>query len=134
MFSQTQITTRNLSPSRASILLVALAGALLFLSSILVQPVAAQQAAPSDYSEQDLEAFAAAALKVEQLNEKWIPQIAEASTADENAAMRQRAMEEMRDAVREEGLTIQEYNGIYDTAQRNPEVMEVIESHRDSLR
>jgi len=134
MHSTVNSARLGISPDRALGLFAALAAAFLLLSPILAQPAAAQQAAPSDYSEQDLEAFAAAALKVEALNEKWIPQIAEAETADENAAMRQRAMEEMRDAVREEGLTIQEYNGIYDAAQKNPEVMSTIEEHRDSLR
>jgi hypothetical protein len=134
MHSTVNSAPRGLSPGRALGLLAALAAAFLFLSSILAQPAAAQQAAPGAYSEQDLEAFAAAALKVEELNEKWIPQIAEAKTADENAAMRERAMEEMREAVKEEGLTVEEYNGIYDAAQRDPEVMKTIEEHRDSLR
>jgi hypothetical protein len=94
---------------------------------------AAQQSAPAEYSQQELEAFAAATQRVQELNEKWIPQISQAETADENAAMRQRAMQEMEAAVQEEGLTVQEYNSIYDAAQRDPAIMQQVEKHRESL-
>jgi hypothetical protein len=42
-------------------------------------------------------------------------------------------MQEMTAAVRDEGLTVEEYNQIYDAAQRSPEVMQQIEEHHQSL-
>ncbi|MGF1592040.1 MAG: DUF4168 domain-containing protein [Kiloniellaceae bacterium] len=128
-----QSARRTMVFGRETGLLVALAATLMFILSVLAYPAAAQQA-PDGYSDQELQAFAAAALKVEQLNEKWIPQIAEAENADEDAALRQEAMQEMRAAVQEEGLSVQDYNTIYDAAQRDPQVMQVIEDHRESLR
>lgn len=96
-------------------------------------PAAAQQqSAPAEYTDEDLEAFAAASQRVQELNQKWIPQISQAETAEENAALRERAMQEMTAAVRDEGLTIDEYNRIFDAAERNPEVMQQIEDHRES--
>lgn len=115
----------------------ALALAAMAAGLIAVQPAAAQdavpqqqQTAPADYSEEQLESFAAAAQRVQELNGKWVPQIAEAQDESESAQMRQQALQEMEQAVRDEGLTVQEYNGIYDAAQRDPEVMQKIESHR----
>ncbi|HMA13627.1 MAG: DUF4168 domain-containing protein [Bacteroidota bacterium] len=102
----------------------------------IAQPAAAQetvpqqQTAPTNYSDEQLESFAAAAQRVQELNQRWVPQIAEAQSESEGAQMRQQALQEMEQAVRDEGLTVQEYNGIYDAAQRDPEVMQKIESHR----
>ena len=102
----------------------------------ITQPAAAQdtvpqqQTAPANYSDEQLESFAAAAQRVQELNGKWVPQIAEAQSESEGAQMRQQALQAMEQAVRDEGLTVQEYNGIYDAAQRDPEVMQKIESHR----
>lgn len=115
--------------------LVALAAAMA-VALIATQPVAAQetmpqqQGAPADYSDEQLASFASAAERVQELNSKWVPQIAEAQSESESAQMRQQALQEMEQAVRDEGLSVQEYNGIYDAAQRNPEVMQKIESHR----
>jgi hypothetical protein len=116
-------------------LLPIFAAALVAALSMLAQPAAAQQQAPASaqYSEEQLEAFASATLKVEQLSAKWTPQIAEAQTPDENAARREQAMQEMRSAVRDEGLSVEQYNSIYELSQRDPEVMQTIEEHRDSL-
>ena len=114
----------------------ALALAAMAVGLIAVQPAASQdavpqqQTAPADYSENQLESFAAAAQRVQELNGKWVPQIAEAQNESESEQMRQQALQEMEQAVRDEGLTVQEYNGIYDAAQRDPEVMQKIESHR----
>lgn len=123
--------TQNKAHSRTYGLIAALAAALFLTAAAL--PAAAQQAAPAEYSQEELEAFAAATQKVQQLNQKWIPQISQAETAEENAQMRERAMQEMAAAVRDEGLTVEEYNEIFDAAQQDPEVMQQIEQHRESL-
>lgn len=116
-------------------LLPIFAAALVAVLSMLAQPAAAQQQAPAaaQYSEEQIEAFASATLEVERLNAKWIPQIAEAQTPDETATRREQAMQEMRSAVRDEGLSVEEYNSIYELSQRDPEVMQTVEEHRASL-
>lgn len=112
--------------------LVAALAVALSLGGTALPAAAQQQSAPAEYTDEDLEAFAAASQRVQELNQKWIPQISQAETAEENAALRERAMQEMTAAVRDEGLTIDEYNRIFDAAERNPEVMQQIEDHRDS--
>lgn len=112
-------------------LLVRLVAALILISAAL--SAAAQQAAPIEFSQEQLVAFAAAAQRVQELNQKWLTQIGQADSDVENAQMREQAMEEMKDAVHQEGLTVEEYNQIYDAAQRDPAVMRQIEEHGQSL-
>lgn len=123
-------------PTRlAGALALALAAAIVALP--VAQPAAQdtmpqQQPAPVEYSDEQLASFAAAAERVQELNSKWVPQIAEAQNESESAQMREQALQEMEQAVRDEGLTVEEYNGIYDAAQRDPSVMQQIESHRQN--
>lgn len=98
-------------------------------SALAQDAVPQQQPAPTQYSDEQLASFAAAAERVQALNSKWIPQIAEAQNESEGAQLREQALQEMEQAVRDEGLTVEEYNGIYDAAQRDPAVMQQIESH-----
>ncbi|MPZ09514.1 MAG: DUF4168 domain-containing protein [Kiloniellaceae bacterium] len=120
--------------TRPAVLHVALLAALLFFFSMLALPVAAQQTEPGAFSEDQLEAFAAASLRVQELSNKWQPQIAEAPSPEDGNAMRQQAMGEMTEAVREEGLSVEEYNTIHDTALRDPQVMTVIQEYQEELR
>jgi hypothetical protein len=124
-------TTQSKARCRIYGLIAALAVAFVFTAAAL--PAAAQQSAPTEISQEQLAAFAAAAQRVQELNQKWIPQINQAESDAENAQMREQAMQEMTAAVRDEGLTVEEYNQIYDAAQRSPEVMQQIEEHRQSL-
>jgi len=113
---------------------VAFLGAVLVLLGLTATtPAVAQQEAPANITQDQLEAFAAASLRVENLNEKWMPQISAAETAEDNAALRREALSEMNEAVRDEGLTVQEYNGIYDAAQRDPRLMQVVEEFRKEM-
>jgi hypothetical protein len=124
-------TTQSKARCRIYGLIAALAVAFVFTAAAL--PAAAQQSAPTEISQEQLAAFAAAAQRVQELNQKWIPQINQAESDAENAQMREQAMQEMTAAVRDEGLTVEEYNQIYDAAQRSPEVMQQIEEHHQSL-
>jgi 2,4-dienoyl-CoA reductase-like NADH-dependent reductase (Old Yellow Enzyme family) len=124
-------TTQSKARCRIYGLIAALAVAFVFTAAAL--PAAAQQSAPTEISQEQLAAFAAAAQRVQELNQKWIPQINQAGSDAENAQMREQAMQEMTAAVRDEGLTVEEYNQIYDAAQRSPEVMQQIEEHHQSL-
>jgi 2,4-dienoyl-CoA reductase-like NADH-dependent reductase (Old Yellow Enzyme family) len=124
-------TTQSKARCRIYGLIAALAVAFVFTAAAL--PAAAQQSAPTEISQEQLATFAAAAQRVQELNQKWIPQINQAGSDAENAQMREQAMQEMTAAVRDEGLTVEEYNQIYDAAQRSPEVMQQIEEHRQSL-
>ena len=84
------------------------------------QPPAA--GAEAAYSQQELESFVAATEKVNQIGQKWGPQIEGAE--DEGAAMqlRSQANAEMASAVQEEGLTPEQYREIYQAALADPEL------------
>ena len=110
-----------------------LLGTLVFLSLALAPSAEAQESEPVEYREQQLEAFAAASRRIDELNNKWMPQIAEAQTDDEKEALRREALAEMTAVVREEGLTVEEYNGIYDAAESDPELSKIIENHKRNL-
>jgi hypothetical protein len=103
----------------------------------LATPAAAQdtttQPAPTaqDFSQDQLESFAVAVVRVDEIGRKWLPQIQ--SAPDEQAAteLRQQANAEMVEAVEAEGLSADEYNRIYLAAQSDPElnqrIMDMIE-------
>lgn len=105
---------------------------LLFLS--FVAPVEAQQTEATEYSQAELQAFAVASLKIEEINQEWRPHIDAARTTEEEEALRRQAMSEMTEAVRQEGLTVTEYNKIFEAAQKDPEVAELIDDYRETLR
>lgn len=121
------------APAHSRSFLAFLSAAMIFLGLAMTAPAFAQQADPNAFDEEKLEAFAAASLRVEELNAKWMPQLSEAETAEDNAAIRNQALEEMNEAVLDEGLTIQEYNGIFDAAQQDPRIMQVVERLRQEM-
>lgn len=86
----------------------------------------AQQPAVSD---KEIQAFAAAATDVRQLNQKWIPRVQAAAQQGPDAEQkaRQEAMAEMTQAVQKKGLTIDRYNSILQQAQADPEVQRKVQ-------
>lgn len=106
---------------------------MMFLASVLPVPAAAQQPEATQFSPEQLQAFAAASRSMDQLNNKWIPQIAEAGSAREKERLRSQALAEMEEAVRDEGLSVDEYNSIYDAAERDPELSGIIDEHKRRL-
>jgi hypothetical protein len=106
---------------------------IILLASALPGPVAAQQPEGVQFSPEQLQAFAAASRRVDQLNNKWIPQIAEAGSTSEKERLRSQALSEMKEAVRDEGLSVDEYNSIYDAAERDPALSEIIDEHKRKL-
>jgi hypothetical protein len=89
-------------------------------------PMQPEQQAPgsqvTQFSEQELESFVAATVKVREIGARWEPQIQGAT--DEQAAMelRSQANAEMAAAVEEEGLTPEQYREIYMAALADPEL------------
>lgn len=124
---------RKISPGHALNLLGALFAALFVISFFLLSPVAAQSDPPVGFTEEELQAFAAASLEVEEVRAKWEPRLADAETAEETATLRQQAVEEMADAVRDQGLSVGQYNGIFAAAEQNPELMGTLQEYRNDL-
>ena len=90
-------------------------------------PPATQQA-PMNYSDSQLEKFVAASKKVAVISQEYTPRLQ--STTDE--ATRQEvyreADEKMVDVVRNEGITVEEFNGINQAIQQDPALMERVQN------
>ena len=102
--------------------------ALAALAYVAPAPVAAQTEAeppvvnPQDISQTQLESFVAAATRVSEITEELQ---SEAQGVEDEAALaelQERANTEMVAAVEDEGLTVEEYNMIFQVAQVDPEV------------
>ncbi len=96
-----------------------------------VQGQSAQaQAAPSDAQ---LKSFAAATLAVERLNQEWAGRIQAAENAERKQQLRTEAMQQMAAAVRDEGLTVDEYNAIVDVVQSDESAAATVTEYRDQM-
>jgi Domain of unknown function (DUF4168) len=116
--------------------------AALLLAGVMAVPLSAvaQTAAPDapqagsvEFTEEQLKSFAAATLEVEELHQKYSPQIAAAKEPSEQEAVRGQAVEEMTKAVRGEGLSIEEYNSIVTQLYTDPEMARSIEAYRAEM-
>lgn len=104
--------------------------------SAATAPVMAQQAqapattqpAPTSYSDTQLEKFVNASKKVAVISQEYTPKLQ--STTDE--ATRQEVYREadkkMVDVVRNEGITVEEFNGINQAIQQDPALMERVQN------
>jgi len=107
---------------------VVLAGALILA---LALPMPAQDAQPRqqqpptqqfDPSPDQVEAFASAALQVQQIRSKWQTRMQEADNAEKAQELQVQAATEMVSAVQERGLTVETYKAIATAARDNPEL------------
>lgn len=88
-----------------------------------------EQAAPAaSYSDSQLQGYAAAAVEVRDLNVKWQKRAQESTDPAKVQKIRQQASAEMVQAIRDEGLSIKEYNEITQAALQNPKLSERINS------
>jgi hypothetical protein len=89
------------------------------------QPPGVQtQPKPQPVNDRDIQAFAAAAGDVRQINRNWMPKIEAASKEGPDAEQkaRQDALAEMTQAVQKNGLSVDRYNQIADAAETDPDV------------
>jgi hypothetical protein len=90
-------------------------------------PAAAQAAGeqplpPQDLSQSQLESFAAAATRVSEITQQLQVEAQGVESEEELARLQEQANLEMVSAVENEGLTVEEYNMIFQVAQVDPEV------------
>lgn len=114
----------------AFLLLGAVAAAPALSAGEALEGAQEERVAQAEYSQEQLESFAVASLRVQEVNEKWMERIAEAESAEKSEELRDQAIEEMTGAVRNEGLDVETYNRIYDAVERNPEIASVVEDYR----
>lgn len=119
-----------LTASVAFLLLAAVAAVPALSAGSADETAQEDRLAQAEFSRDQLEAFAVASLQVQEVNEKWMPRIAEADSAEQGEELRNQAIEEMTAAVRDEGLTVEEYNQIFDAAENNPEISSIVQDYR----
>ena len=78
-----------------------------------------QQFEPSD---NQVQAFASAALQVQQIRSKWQTRMQEADNAENAQELQVQAATEMVSAVQERGLTVETYKAIATAARDNPDL------------
>ena len=92
--------------------LAALTGA----AALVVAMSTAAIAQKTDWSEDQLEAYAAAVVEVDEIFSDYRPRIQNAETADEAGALREEARSQAIEAVKNEGITVSEYTEIHQAA------------------
>lgn len=85
---------------------------------------AAPQLVQGAVAEQELRSYARASIGLREVQEEWGPRIRSAGTAAEQDALRQQANEAMVEAVQDEGLTVQQFNDIYQATQADERLRE----------
>jgi len=107
---------------------VVLAGALILALALPMQAQDAQppqqQPPPQQFepSDNQVEAFASAALQVQQIRSKWQTRMQEADNAEKAQELQVQAATEMVSAVQERGLTVETYKAIATAARDNPDL------------
>jgi len=88
------------------------------------QGAAAQQAAPaaSDITDAQIEKFSDAQKEMREVRSKWQGKMQDAEGKKAATEQRQKASQDMIEAIQDSGLTVDEYNGIIKAAQSNPQV------------
>jgi len=89
------------------------------------QPPATMEApaATTDFDDDTLRSFVVAFLQVDEINRTYLPQMQEAETPEEQQEVQQQATQEMVLVVENaEGISVDEYNSIIETAQADPDL------------
>ncbi len=93
--------------------------------------IPAQAAAPAapitapqsiDFTDADLKSFAVAVIHVSQINDTYLPVYQAAKTPEEQQLVEQKATDEMVQAVKNQGMSVEKYQEILTHAKSNPQV------------
>jgi hypothetical protein len=76
----------------------------------------------TEFSQNQLESFASATVKVRDIRSKWQSQMQSADSAEKAKEFQSQANVEMVNAVEANGLTVETYNAIATAARSNPEL------------
>lgn len=81
-------------------------------------------------SEQEIRTYAAAVTEVRELSAEWQQRIQQDAKSDQDLQqMRRQANQEMVQAIRDEGLSVEDYNRITQISAENPEISKKIVGH-----
>ncbi|HLU20675.1 MAG TPA: DUF4168 domain-containing protein [Pusillimonas sp.] len=89
---------------------------------------AATQQAPVSYSDSQLEKFVAASKKVAVISQEYTPKLQATTDDATRQEVYREADEKMVQVVRDEGMTVEEFNGINQAIQQDPALMERVQN------
>lgn len=118
--------------SRTAQLLAGITGAVMLMGAGLAEVHAQQQqqpvqpATPSELSQGQIETFADAALEVQRVQQDFDAQVQAAENAEEIEQLQQQAQQEARQAIEDNGLSLDEYNAILQAANQDPQLYAMI--------
>jgi len=75
-----------------------------------------------EVDEETLRSVAAAAVRIDEISQNWTGRLQEAEDEAEMAEIRERAQQEMVEAVRAEGISVEEYNVVLASAESDEEL------------
>jgi hypothetical protein len=111
--------------TRPALILAGITAALLLLAA--PQAIAQQQPmAPSAFSQEQIEAFADAAIEVQRVQTELDAQTQAAQNPDEVARLQQQAQADAAQAVEAKGLSVDEYTAIAQAANQDPQLYAMI--------
>lgn len=84
-------------------------------------PITAPQTA-TDFTDADLKSFAVAVVHVSQISDTYLPIYQAAKTPEEQQLVEQKATDEMVQAVKNQGMSVEKYQEILAHAKSNPQV------------
>ena len=119
--------TRKLTSLIAGCGLIATMGA---MPSVAATDEAAPDRAPlilaqsQTFDDSTIEAIAAAQVEIREIRADMQSQMQQTEGTEERQQMRQSAVQEMVDVIEAQGITVDEYNGFMEAANRNPDLIE----------
>jgi hypothetical protein len=109
---------------RHSLILGSIAAALLLLAT--PQAIAQQQPMPSNFSQEQIEAFVDAAIEVQRVQTEFDAQAQQAQSQEEVTQLQQQAQVDASQAVEAKGLSVDEYTAIAQAANQDPQLYAMI--------
>ncbi|MBX3494450.1 MAG: DUF4168 domain-containing protein [Parvibaculum sp.] len=92
-----------------------------------------QQAEPSQYSDEDLQAFAKSVVEVQQINQQLDVQAVDVTDAAELESIQQQSYRDMEAAITGNGLTVQDYNQISALTQSDEEMRQKVTAYISAM-
>lgn len=93
-----------------------------------------RQSVPTNFSEEELKSYVHAALEVQQINQTYSKRLRDAETPESQRSMRKEATGKMVKAIKDEGLTVEKYNAIYQAASTDPALAKKVRKHLQEVK
>lgn len=82
-----------------------------------------------NFSDQELKTYAGARLEVRRINQAYQPKAQQAQTEEQQQKLQQQALENIKSAIREEGISVEKYNRITMAVRNDPELASQVQNY-----